>query len=123
MESSFPKHCNACGRRYETAEDFLRDTHDLPASRSCLKEAIEDDGTAIVEVFRNCICGSTLMDEFSNRRDESEKGRLRREKFDMLLKQLVQKGLDQEVARQELRNFMNGRSSPVLDEILRNKKT
>lgn len=121
LESSFPKKCAVCGREYLTAEQFLQETHDLPYAGSCLKESIEEDGTAIVEVFRNCICGSTLMDEFNNRRDTSERGRMRREKFERVLQQLVGKGLDEQVARTELIKLMHGHESTILNKILKKK--
>lgn len=120
LDTSFPKTCKACGRNYQTAQQFLQETYDLPSAQSCLKEAIELDGTAIVEVFRNCVCGSTLMDEFNNRRDTSEQGRLKREKFSRLLEQLVAKGLDKKVARNELLKLLRGSPSRILDELLRN---
>nr|WP_305906829.1 hypothetical protein [Methylomarinum sp. Ch1-1]MDP4519536.1 hypothetical protein [Methylomarinum sp. Ch1-1] len=81
FDASFPKKCSVCGREYHNAQQFFQETKELPTGKSCLKEAIEDDGTAVVEVFRNCACGSTLMDEFSNRRDTTEHGRLRRKNF------------------------------------------
>ncbi len=118
LESSFPKRCNTCGREYQTAQQFLRETQDLPRAKSCLKEAIEDDGTAIVEVFRNCICGSTLMDEFNNRRDVSKQGKNRRDKFAQLLDHLVERGLDRQTARFELLELLRGRPSKLLDDLL-----
>ncbi|MCK9987662.1 MAG: hypothetical protein AzoDbin1_04134, partial [Azoarcus sp.] len=39
------------------------------------------DGQVIVELFRNCVCGSTLMDCFRDRRDTSEAGLRRRARF------------------------------------------
>lgn len=122
VQSSFPKKCTVCGRKYLTAEQFLRETNDLPYAKSGLKEAVEDDGTAFVEVFRNCVCGSTLMDEFNNRRDTSERGRKRREKFDRVLQQLIEKGLSKEVARRELIKLMHGQKSEILNELLASQK-
>lgn len=122
LESAFPKKCSVCGREYLTPEQFLRETQDIPHVKSGLKEAVEDDGTAIVEVFRNCVCGSTLMDEFNNRRDTSERGRKRRKKFDHVLQQLVSKGLSIEVARTELIKLMHGHESTIVNEVLKVKK-
>ena len=79
--SAFPKRCNNCGRVYETAEQFLTETLDMPRGNSSLKADVEDDGLTIVEVFRNCSCGSTLMDNYSCRRDQSEQGQQRRASF------------------------------------------
>ena len=121
FESSFPKKCLACGKVYETSEQFLRETQNMPNGRSSLKEAIEDNGTAIVEVFRNCACGSTLMDEFNSRRDESNQGKKRRMQFDKLLNILRQQGISTETGRSEILKFMHGQHSDIIDSI-RNKK-
>lgn len=54
--NTFPKRCLACGR-------------------SGLKQSVDDGGHVIVELFRHCVCGSTLMDCFTDRRDASETGK------------------------------------------------
>ena len=81
LQDTFPKTCQCCGRVYEAAEDFLFQTQGLAAGKSSLKEIIDDDDRVVVAVFRNCICGSTLMDEFQSRRDESPDGQRRREDY------------------------------------------
>ena len=121
LESSFPKKCAVCGKVYGNSEQFLRETQNMPNGRSSLKEAIEDNGTAIVEVFRNCACGSTLMDEFNSRRDESDRGKKRRMQFDQLLNILRQQGITIEMGRAEIFKFMHGQHSDIIDSI-RNKK-
>lgn len=77
----FPRTCNSCGRKYGNEAEFLQQTQGLNNGRSPLKEAEGDDGEMIVEVFRNCVCGSTLMDEFQSRRDNSPEGQRRREEW------------------------------------------
>lgn len=62
------------------------------------------------------------MDEFHNRRDTSEHGRQRREKFDRVLQQLIDKGLTKEIARTELIQLMRGHQSAILNEMLAKKK-
>ncbi len=109
---SFPKECATCGKRYETVDEFIFETQALTKS-SGLKEE-EDGGQIIVELFRNCICGSTLMDEFGNRRDHSLAGIKRREKFSELLERLTGKGILYETARRELIKVMHGEGSPLL---------
>ncbi len=79
-EAVFPKKCACCGRVYQTAEQFLEQTQGIKSGKSSLKQT-DDDGLVLVEVFRNCVCGSTLMDEFHSRRDESEEGRRRRAEY------------------------------------------
>lgn len=74
----FPRKCNSCGREYQTEAEFLEQTENLRNGRSPFKESEDDEGGVILEVFRNCVCGSTLMDEFHSRRDNSPEGQKRR---------------------------------------------
>jgi hypothetical protein len=108
-ESAFPKRCNNCGRRFENSEEFIKATNKLRPDVSGLKQTINNDGSAIVELFRNCACGSTLMDAFNNRRDLSEKGERRRQRFQELQDYLTEKHhLEPSVARDELLKLMKG---------------
>ena len=120
-ESSFPKTCNTCGRVFETSKQFLKETEDLPSSRSPLKQAVEDDGTTLVEVFRNCPCGSTLMDEFNCRRDLSEKGLRRRNIFSRMYNILTEKGIDANIAKTELLKVANGHRSDLIENHFQRK--
>jgi hypothetical protein len=110
---SFPKQCATCGNRFETAEAFISQTESIRKS-SGLKEDVDDEDRVIVELFRNCPCGSTLMDEFNNRRDLSETGIKRREKFGELLDRLTHKGFSMKTAREELLKVMRGEGSKLL---------
>ncbi len=113
-ESAFPKHCPTCGRSFATAEEFLHATMPISANRSGLKQSYDDDDRPIVELFRNCPCGSTLMDFFTDRRDQSEAGIKRRQRFGALLEFLVGQGVDREVARAELIKVLRGHHSELL---------
>jgi hypothetical protein len=110
---AFPKRCPACGRVYPTAEAYFRET-DAVRGRSGLRASRDDDDREIVELFRNCACGSTLMNFFSNRRDASEHGRRQRERFDALLRRLQDFGIDPATARAEIIKVLRGESSEVL---------
>ena len=121
FESSFPKKCSSCGKVYQNSEEFLTETQNMPNGRSSLKEAMEDNGTTIVEVFRNCACGSTLMDEFNSRRDDSDQGTKRRQQFDRLLSILQSNGFDAQVARIEILKVMHGQHSDIIDSIRQKK--
>jgi hypothetical protein len=110
---SFPKVCNTCGKRYENVEEFVTQTEAI-RKKSGLKEDLGDDDEVIVNLFRNCTCGSTLMDEFNNRRDLSLSGLKRREKFGELMDRLVAGGLEAQTARAELLKVMRGEGSKVL---------
>ncbi|MDT8426378.1 MAG: hypothetical protein RQ733_10430 [Methyloprofundus sp.] len=120
VESSFPRKCSCCGKSYATAESFLAETQNMSSGRSSLKESLEEDGTVIVEVFRNCVCGSTLMDEFNSRRDDSGKGQQRRATFDKLVSLLQKQQISKGVARAEVLKMLQGERSEVLD-LLRKK--
>lgn len=115
-DSAFPKQCATCGRVYESPEDFIQNSS-APMSGSGLKQGWDDDDQNIVELFRNCECGSTLMDFFMDRRDGSERGLRRRDVFGRLLDTLEQKGLDRTTARQELVGVMNGNQSEKLESL------
>ena len=119
-ESAFPKHCNNCGRIYETAEDFINSTKNLPTNSSGLKQSIDDDESTIVELYRNCECGSTLLNFYRDRRDNSSQGLDRRKQFGELLIKLVELGLSEISAHIELIKVMRGESSEILKEIQRN---
>ena len=80
-QALFPKHCQCCGRIYHTPQEFFEQTRPLQNHASGLKEDEGDDGQPIVDVFRNCVCGSTLMSEFQSRRDESPEGQRRRARY------------------------------------------
>lgn len=113
LVSAFPKTCKNCGHVYETAEQFFAETLDMPSGRSSLKMATEGDGATIVEAFRNCRCGSTLMDEFGCRRDNSASGLERRTIFDRMLSLLLARHISEEEARTELINFLRGRPNQI----------
>jgi hypothetical protein len=116
-ESTFPKDCRTCGRSYATAAEFATATFALTADRSGLKQTCDEDGKPIVELFRNCVCGSTLMSDFQDRRDFSPAGGKRRQRFDELLHLIQGRGIDGAVARRELLKLMRGQKSELLDRL------
>jgi hypothetical protein len=107
--SAFPKHCSYCGRVFATAHDFMQQTQSVRMDITGLKQSFDDDSVAIVEAYRNCLCGSTRMDFFSDRRDISESGARRRELFDKLLPHLQEKGMTLAAAREHLLALLRGR--------------
>ena len=98
---TFPKTCGNCGRRYESVEAFIAETEKV-SHPSGLMEFITGDIDMGVGLFRNCICESTLMSNFKNRRDTSDKGKARRDEFERLLGMLEEKGMDNKQARSTL---------------------
>lgn len=115
-DSAFPKRCATCGRVYNSPEDFFRHSK-APSNGSGLKGSWDDSDQDIVELYRNCECGSTLMDFFLDRRDTSERGLKRRAVFGRLLDTLEGKGMGRDIARRELLRLMNGDSSPQLEAL------
>lgn len=115
-DSAFPKKCSNCGRLYQSPMEFLTRSQAIPG-KSGLKESLDDDDATIVEVFRNCECGSTLLDFFEDRRDTSEKGNRRRAVFGKMLVLLQDRGLSVEEAREELKGVMNGKPSERLAQL------
>ncbi|HYD79210.1 MAG TPA: hypothetical protein VEC06_05330 [Paucimonas sp.] len=117
-ESAFPKRCANCGREFASVEQFINETRQVRQGVSGLKQGLDDDDKAIVEVFRNCPCGSTLMDVFRDRRDPSAAGMRRREKFAELVELLRTKGVASDVAHAELKKVLHGERSELLDGLL-----
>lgn len=113
-ESAFPKRCSNCGREYVSAAEFIAATQALRPDCSGLKHSLDDDDKPIVDLFRNCACGSTLMQSFSDRRDYSEAGMKRRQYFDQTLGDLVTQGVAREIAYVELLKFMRGEPHELL---------
>lgn len=113
-EAAFPKVCRNCGQEYADADAFLAATRQVRADHSGLKASIDDDGAAVVEVFRNCVCGSTLLEVFYDRRDQSANGIRRRQRFGELLDKLVADGVDQQVARTELLKAVRGQPHDLI---------
>ncbi|MDY7030436.1 MAG: oxidoreductase [Thermodesulfobacteriota bacterium] len=100
---------------FHSVSDFIDYSKSLGVG-SGLKESFDENDTPILELFRNCSCGSTLMDFFSDRRDGSEQGRKRREIFSKVLQLLEKKGLPREEARIELQKILRGERSEIIEE-------
>lgn len=114
VDSTFPKRCSTCGRNYATAAEFCAATSALSPDHSGLRQTHDEDGKPIVELFRNCVCGSTLMGDFHSRRDSSAAGSKRRQRFDELLRLFEERGIDGAVARRELLKLMRGQKSELI---------
>jgi hypothetical protein len=113
-KDSFPKKCPKCGKEYATVEDFFYETQST-WSESGLKQGLSDDDRTIVEVFRNCDCGSTLMEVFQERRDASPLGIERRRLFGHLMEIVMnQARIETTVARNEIIKILRGDQSDIL---------
>ena len=96
-----------------TVDDYVRQTGRL-FGRSGLKQSYDDDGRVVVELFRNCVCGSTLMDCFNNRRETSADGERRRRRFSELIELLIGEGMVRDFAQLELLKVLRGEPSDIL---------
>lgn len=116
VDTSFPRKCAMCGHVYNTVDEFVANTVGV-VSGSGLKESNDENDLPVVELFRNCACGSTLMDCFSDRRDVSEKGTRRRKAFSNIQALLVRQGLSPYEARNEILRLMKGEKSSVIEKL------
>lgn len=116
-ESAFPKTCSSCGKIYATFQEYLDETQSINTSKSGLKQGYDDNDAAIIELYRNCVCGSTLMNFFQDRRDNSEHGNLRRERFEKLLCYLVEQGIPHQTARIECLKVLYGEESQIINQL------
>lgn len=118
-KTAFPRKCSTCGRVFYSFGEFINETKQLDWRSGLIENSgCPDDGDApIVELYRNCICGSTLMEFLGNRRDTSGNGRRRRAIFGKLVDVLVEKGLSKEDARKELLLVLQFDKSPLLESM------
>ncbi len=122
VDTTFPKKCTKCGRIYASQEEFLRET--IPVRDITLEDksglfALNLGETeTTIGVFRNCECGTTLMADFADRRDNSDAGQQRREQFDKLLAMLTDHGMERALACHELLQVLYGKHSEVIKDLL-----
>jgi len=113
-DSAFPKRCKLCGREYKNPAEFLVATRPVKSNSSGLKQSHDDEGHEIVELFRNCVCGSTLLENYWNRRDLTDAGIMRRKRFQDMVGKLIAKGCPEESVRSELLKFMRGQPNELM---------
>ena len=112
-ESSFPKTCRHCDKRYDDVGSFLAETVESTVADGA--ETSGPDAHAAIAFFRKCTCGETLLGVVEERRDNSPEGQAHRAMFDRLLTSVVSAGYEAEVAREELLKVLNGQDSHVLN--------
>ncbi len=122
VDTSFPKTCTKCGKIFETKEAFLTET--IPVKDITLEDrsglfSLEGGPTETsVGLFRNCTCGTTLMADFQDRRNNTDSGQVRRQRFDALMDTLSTKGIARADARRELLKVLHGETSSLIDDLL-----
>lgn len=114
VDAAFPKTCSKCGASYQNLEEFLRGTSSTLSS-SGLKQVEKDRNKSVVELYRNCQCGTALMEFFCDRRDDSQTGVLVRAKFSQLLNLLQETGLSVATVRAELTQVLRGQPSEIFN--------
>lgn len=102
---AFPKRCAACGRVYASEQAYLQETAAMADQSGGIRQVAEAD-EVFLEVFRNCVCGSTLLADFDCRRDLSPRGDRRRQLFDACLRAMTAGGIVTEEARTMLRRLI-----------------
>ncbi|MBL4852287.1 MAG: CbiX/SirB N-terminal domain-containing protein [Gammaproteobacteria bacterium] len=115
-DSDFPKTCRNCQRSYQTLSEFIRDTVSTTPETG-LKQGFNDEEQAIVELLRNCQCGSILMSPVHSRRGNSDLASECREQFDQLVAQMAATGRTHESAREDLRQVITGGYGDILEQL------
>lgn len=103
----FPHHC-ACGRSYKDLEDFLARTTSPHASSSGMVASLVGEGAEVVDLFRNCACGSTIMVIIQERRNFSRRTRYHRHLMQATMDACESAGVSHEQARGELLACIRG---------------
>ncbi len=111
--SSWPMTCSDCGQEFENNEDYVAKTAGMTDSTG-LGNLQAEDGSQHVGLYRHCLCGNILVGRFKDRRDNSPEGEKAREQFDRLLEMLVQDGMDQDFAHDELLKLVRGEPNELV---------
>jgi len=102
----FPLVCPRCQRRFTDIHDFVARTTPVFKSSGLMER--EDPANGIfVLLLRNCLCGTSLALRCADRRDRSEVGSLRRQRYETLVAMLVEVGCEPEQARDEVRRLLH----------------
>jgi len=107
-KASFPKVCAVFGKSYNSSEEYCSQTAIVSGTQDLRFVDDEEDGR-FLELFRNCTCGSTLLECFKDRRQSDS----RRKIFGELMALLVEEGRTDNEARVELLNFLSGKSDSI----------
>lgn len=102
----FPKICVRCSRQFDDIRSFIAGTTPVFRSSGLMEHKDPAIGTVVI-LIRNCTCGTSLALHCKDRRDRSDKGIARRERFAALLALLTESGLSPETARAETVRVMN----------------
>ncbi|MCB1615455.1 MAG: hypothetical protein KDI30_05520 [Pseudomonadales bacterium] len=106
---SFPKTCPMCNTVYSDEIDFFERTHSLPHVNSDIRPVEDEnaDPQVYLEIYRNCNCGTTLMELFHCRREQTASENRKRLLFEILLDAMEAIGHKRKDARDILFEFMH----------------
>ncbi len=102
----FPLVCPRCQRRFTQIHDFIARTTPIFQSSGLLEREDPDTGTFVL-LLRNCLCGTSLALRCQDRRNRTERGKLRRDRFGTLVDLLVEVGVESERAQVEVRRLLH----------------
>jgi len=101
----FPITCSRCQRRFTDIHDFVARTTPIFQSTGLMEREDPPSGSFVL-LLRNCLCGTSLALRCQDRRNHSELGELRRQRYDTLVNLLVEVGVDAEGAREQVRRLL-----------------
>lgn len=102
----FPLVCPRCQRRFTQIHDFIARTTPIFQSSGLLEREEPETGTFVL-LLRNCLCGTSLALRCQERRNRTERGRLRRDRFGTLVNLLVEVGVESDRAQFEVRRLLH----------------
>ncbi len=102
----FPLVCPRCQRRFVQIHDFLSRTTPIFQSSGLMEREDPETGLFVL-LLRNCLCGTSLALRCQDRRNQSESGRLRRDRFGTLVSMLVEVGVESDRAQLEVRRLLH----------------
>lgn len=107
----FPLLCTRCQRRFTQLQDFIVRTTPIFQSSGLMQREEPDTGGTYVLLLRNCLCGASLALRCQDRRNQTDQGRLRRNRFGTLVNLLVEVGVEPAKAEQEVRRLLHEASA------------
>ncbi|MEH6626206.1 MAG: oxidoreductase [Motiliproteus sp.] len=112
IEHGFPKECDGCGAVYENIEQFVELTN--PVDSDTGLKSRDEQGSADVEMVRQCNCGQSLCAVCEDRRSCNPMALKRRDLFEHLLGILTEGGMPRKMAKSEILKVMRGEPSQLL---------
>lgn len=106
----FPLVCPRCQRRFRDLPDYIARTTPVFCSSGLVQRSQPGDGTFVLLV-RTCLCGSSLALRCKDRRNQTEDGQHRRNRFDLLMALLREAGVSPNEAQAEVRRLLQTTSS------------